>query len=152
MKTKIYLDDLRTPKDDKWIVVRDFYEFKDKVSDIGLENIDTISLDHDLGDTAVDEYYNNVQPNYKLNYKNIEEKTGLDCVKWLIQHYYNNNPDRVEKSRSEKKVGKFNFPNVYVHSANPIGAHNMIGYINNFYKNEGQKQSCERVKIPHTVD
>lgn len=141
MKTKIYLDDIRTPKSDKWIVVRDYYEFVNKVKELGLENIDLISLDHDLGDTAIEEYYNNVEPNFKLNYKNIKEKTGLDCARWLVDFYY----DHYEEK------GEFVFPEVYVHSANPIGAHNMIGYINNFLKVEGQKQTCERVKVPHTV-
>jgi len=141
MKTKIYLDDMRTPKDDKWIVVRDYYEFVEKIKELGLDNVDIISLDHDLGDTAIDEYYNNVQPNFKLNYKNIKEKTGLDCAKWLVDHYYNHYEEK----------GGFVFPEVYVHSANPIGAHNIMGYINNFLKVEGQKQKCERVKIPHTV-
>lgn len=150
MKTKIYLDDLRTPTNDNWIVVRDYYEFVEKVTELGLENIDLISLDHDLGDTAIDEYYDNVVPNYKLNYKNIKEKTGLDCAKWLIQHYYTKYPERLDMSRGEKKSEKLDFPDVYVHSANPVGAHNIIGYINNFYKNEGQKQISNRVKISHT--
>lgn len=147
MKTKIYLDDIRTPKDDNWIVVRDYYEFVDKVKELGLENIDLISLDHDLGDTAIDEYYDNVVNNYKLNYKNIKEKTGLDCAKWLINHYFENTE---QTPRSKKKKDGIDFPEVYTHSANPIGAHNIMGYINNFYKNEGQKQTCQRVKISHT--
>jgi len=150
MKTKIYLDDLRTPTSDNWIVVRDYYEFVEKIKELGLENIDLISLDHDLGNTAIEEYYDNVVTKYKLNYKNIKEKTGLDCAKWLIEKYYNENPDRLEMNRSDKKKKNINFPEVYVHSANPIGAHNIMGYINNFYKNEGQKQSCERVKVSHT--
>ncbi len=36
MKTKIYLDDLRTPTNDNWIVVRDYYEFVEKVKELGL--------------------------------------------------------------------------------------------------------------------
>ena len=151
MKTRIYLDDLRTPKEDKWIVVRDYYEFVEKVKEIGLENIDIISLDHDLGETAIDEYYDNVVSNYKLNYKNIKEKTGLDCAKWLIKQYYNQYPERLEMSRDEKKKSEIDFPEVYVHSANPIGAHNIMGYINNFLKNEGQKQDCQKVKISHSI-
>ena len=146
MKTKIYLDDIRTPNSDKWIVVRDYYEFVEKVKELGLENIDIISLDHDLGDTAIEEYYDNVVPNSKLNYKNIKEKTGYDCAKWLVNYYYDNSN---LTSRGEKKKKGINFPEVCVHSANPIGAHNIMGYINNFLKNEGQKETCERVKISH---
>ena len=56
---RIYLDDVRTPTGDNWIVVRNYDEFVNKVNEIGLENIDIISLDHDLGDTAMKEYFNN---------------------------------------------------------------------------------------------
>jgi hypothetical protein len=79
MKKQIYLDDVRTPKEDIWVVVRNYDEFVEAVTNIGLENIDVISLDHDLGDTAMNEYFNNVSPNYKLDYNNILEKTGMDC-------------------------------------------------------------------------
>ena len=51
----------------------------------------------------------------------------------------------------DKKNNKFTFPLVYVHSHNPIGAHNICGLINNFLKNEKQPQNCVRVQIPHTV-
>ena len=66
-KVKIYLDDIRTPNDKDWLVVRSFYEFVDLINKVGLNNIELISLDHDLGDTAMNEYYNNVSPNYKLD-------------------------------------------------------------------------------------
>ncbi len=64
---KIYVDDLRTPLDDKWIIVRNFYQFIEAVESIGLENIGVISLDHDLG-----------------IFVGEEEKTGYDCAKWLV--------------------------------------------------------------------
>ena len=77
MKKRIYLDDVRTPKDENyWVVVRNYEQFVETVSNTGLENIELISLDHDLGDTAMNEYFNNVSPNYKLDYNNILEKTG----------------------------------------------------------------------------
>ena len=87
---RIYLDDVRTPTGDNWIVVRNYDEFVSKVNEIGLENIETISLDHDLGDSAMNEYHNNVSPNYTLDYNNITEKTGYDCTKWLVYHYLDN--------------------------------------------------------------
>ena len=31
-----------------------------KVEEVGIDNIELISLDHDLGDSAMNEYYNNV--------------------------------------------------------------------------------------------
>lgn len=134
---KIYLDDIRTPKDPTWIVCRDYDQFVNKVSEIGLENITGISLDHDLGDTAMEEYYNNVEPHNILNYNNIKEKTGLDCVKWLID------------LSMETDIP---LPYTTVHSANPIGAHNMMGYINNYLKHNFLPQTCIRINIPHTVE
>jgi hypothetical protein len=154
MDVRIYLDDVRTPVDkDTWIVVRNYDEFIEKVIEVGLENIKTISLDHDLGDTAMQEYYNNVSPHYKLDYVNIKEKTGLDCAKWLIEHYYDNyHIDEELLSRNSKRKIGIIFPAVYTHSANPIGSANIMGYVNNFLMNEAQPQSCVRVQITHTVE
>jgi hypothetical protein len=151
MKKRIYLDDVRIPIDNDWVVVRNYEEFTLTIKEIGLKNIETISLDHDLGDTAMKEYFNNVSPNFKLDYNNIEEKTGMDCAKWLVNYFYDNNPKRLEMSRRDKKDYPINFPYVVVHSANPIGSANMMGYINNFLMNESQDQNCVRVRIEHTV-
>lgn len=136
-KIKLYLDDIRTPLDDTWMVVRDYKQFVSIINLYGLENFSLISLDHDLGDKAMAEYYNNVRVNYKLDYDNIvNEKTGLDCAKFLVRMCINKN---------------ISLPKIQVHSANPIGAANIIGYINNFLKNDGLPQDCVRVKVPHTV-
>ena len=40
---KIYLDDMRTPVDDNWVVVRNYDEFVSKVTEIGLDKINLIS-------------------------------------------------------------------------------------------------------------
>ncbi len=149
IKKQIYLDDVRTPKENIWVVVRNYDEFVEAVTNIGLENIDVISLDHDLGDTAITEYFTNVGPNYKLDYSNIVEKTGMDCAKWLVNHYFDNYI--TQESMSEKKLSGIVFPQVYTHSANPIGSANIMGYINNFWMNENQPQSCVRVNISHFV-
>jgi hypothetical protein len=152
-KLMIYLDDVRTPVDvDNWIVVRSYDEFVSKVMEVGLKNIELVSLDHDLGDTAMNEYYNNVSPNYSLDYNNIQEKTGYDCAKWLVNHFYDINPDWILLGRLQKKTLGMDFPKVYTHSANPIGSANIMGYINNFFMNEGQPQTCIRVNIDHTVN
>ena len=148
---KIYLDDVRTPVEKDWQVVRNFYELSDLVQKVGLNNIDVISLDHDLGDSAMTEYHTNVSPNYKLSYENIDEKTGYDAAKFLVDEFYKLNPERLEMSRSDKKKEPIKFPDVYTHSANPIGSANILGYINNFLMNEGKPQNCIRVQIPHTV-
>lgn len=160
-KKRIYLDDVRTPISpnnawvdgiEEWTVVRSYKEFIEKVNEIGLNNIELISLDHDLDDTAMNEYYNNVSPNYKLDYDNIEEKTGYDVSKFLVNLFYSLNENRINMSRSEKKRDKnFYFPKVVVHSANPIGSANIMGYINNFLMNEGRPQDCIRVNIEHYV-
>lgn len=135
-KVSIYLDDIRTPNDERWIICRNYDEFVNKVDKIGLDNIETISLDHDLGETAIREYFKNVTNNYILNYENIHEKTGYDCAKWLV------------KKSTETEV---NLPTISTHSANPIGSANIMGYINNYLKNKRLPQNCVRVQIPHTV-
>jgi hypothetical protein len=134
---KIYLDDVRTPTQGEWEIARDYYEFVDLVNKIGLANIDMISLDHDLGDSAMEEYFNNVSPNFTLNYENINEKTGLDCCKFLVNLSIDTNQP---------------LPTIYVHSANPIGSANMMGYINNYLMNCRLPQTCVRVQISHIVE
>ena len=144
-KIRLYLDDVRTPKDPnnewidgipQWEVVRNYDEFVAHIQKNGLENYEVISLDHDLGDTAMNEYYNNVHPNYTLDYSNIKEKTGMDCAKWLV----------AESMKTGKPL-----PQVYVHSANPIGSANIMGYVNNYLMNCRMPQTCVRVKIEHTI-
>jgi len=135
-KKRIYLDDVRTPvEENKWIVVRSYEEFVNKVNEIGLENIDIISLDHDLGDTAMAEWHRNVYHNYELNYDNIEEKTGYDVAKWLVNEWMDGKP----------------VVDVVVHSANAIGSGNIMGSINNYRHINRLPQNCVRVQIPHTV-
>ena len=135
-KIWLYLDDVRTPTDNRWKVVRSYDEFVAHIKMNGLEKYETISLDHDLGDTAMNEYYNNVHPNYTLDYNNITEKTGLDCCKFLV---------------AESMNTKIPLPQIYVHSANPIGSGNMMGYINNYFMNGKMPQTCIRIKVEHTI-
>jgi hypothetical protein len=79
MKLKIYLDDVRTPVDkDAWMVVRNYDEFVDRITKIGLKNIEIISLDHDLGETAMAECHKNVYHNYTFNNDNIIVTVGSD--------------------------------------------------------------------------
>ena len=134
---RLYLDDVRTPKDADWQVVRSYDEFVAHIRLHGLENYDLMSLDHDLGDTAMTEYYNNVHPNYTLDYNNITEKTGLDCAKFLV---------------AESMTKGIPLPAIYVHSANPIGSANIMGYINNYFMNCRLPQACIRAKIEYTIN
>jgi hypothetical protein len=62
-KVNIYLDDTRTPVEPQWVVVRNYEQFVSTVMYHGLDNIECISLDHDLGDTAMKEWQTNVYHN-----------------------------------------------------------------------------------------
>lgn len=136
MGLRIYLDDVRTPiNPDEWVVVRNYDEFVETVDKLGLENIDVISLDHDLGDSAMKEWHRNVYHNYTLDYNNITEKTGMDCAKWLVEQWMDGKP----------------VVTVYTHSANAIGSANIMGYINNYLHVNRLPQNCIRVQIEHTV-
>jgi hypothetical protein len=136
MRYKIYLDDVRTPIAWGWVVVRDYDDFVKTVTKLGLENINLISLDHDLGDTAMMEWYTNVYNNYKLDYNNITEKTGMDCAKWLVERWMEGQPV-VE---------------VKVHSANAIGSANIMGLLNNYRHVNRLPQNCVRWQVPHTIE
>ena len=144
IKYRIYLDDIRTPVSpnnewvegvEEWTVVRSYDEFVQKVNSVGLENIEIISLDHDLGDTAMNEWLYGVTKNYSINYDNITEKTGYDCAKWLVNEWMDGKP----------------VVRVVTHSANAIGSANIMGYINNYLHLNRLPQNCVRVQIEHTV-
>lgn len=135
-KIHLYLDDIRTPLDPTWQVVRNYDEFVAHINLHGLENYQCISFDHDLGEEAMLEYYRNVKPNSTLDYNNISEKTGMECARWL-----------VDLSLREK----IQLPITYVHSANPVGAENIINYINNYYKSQELFEKCVSVKVEHTI-
>ena len=136
-RLRLYLDDIRTPVDDDWIVVRNYDEFVAQIKLNGLGNFEVISLDHDLGEGAMVEYYTNVKNNYMLDYNNINERTGMDCCRYIV---------------SESMNEKIPLPQIYIHSANPIGSANMMGYINNYLMNCRLPQTCVRVQINHTID
>ena len=140
-KIRIYLDDVRTPLPNpsthdipEWTVVRSYEEFVDKINEVGLENVELISLDHDLGDTAMKEWHTNVYHNYKLDYDNITEKTGMDCTKWLVEKWLDGAP----------------VCQVMIHSANAIGSANMMGYINNYKHIHRMEQDCHKWVVPHS--
>jgi len=134
-KIYLYLDDVRTPKADNWEVVRNYDEFVAHIKLKGLGAYEVISLDHDLGEGAMVEYYTNVKPNYELDYNRITEKTGMDCARFLV---------------AESMNTKIPLPTIYVHSANPIGAANIMGYVNNYFRNCKLPEVCAKVNIEHT--
>ena len=94
---KIYLDDIRIPKQDIWTVVRTPEQFRDVISHA--QQIDTISFDHDLG----------------------ECESGYDLMKWLLDLHLDGHKD-------------LSHTQVFIHSANPIGAKNMQMLWSNFQK------------------
>lgn len=99
---KLYIDDIRIPKTDGFIVIRSFDEAIAFIKTNGIPNY--ISFDHDLG----------VDKNGQLL------PTGFDFAKWLIEMDLDNTyifPDN------------FNFN---VHSANPVGKHNIETILNNY--------------------
>jgi len=134
-KMYLYLDDVRIPTEGNWEVVRNYDEFVAHIKLNGLENYEVISLDHDLGESAMQEYYTNVKPHYELDYKRIDEKTGMDCARFLV---------------AESVTKSIPLPQIYVHSANPIGTHNILGYINNYFRNQRLPETCVKVNIAHT--
>lgn len=112
---KLFLDDIRNPNsiypdtnNDDWVIVRSYNEFCDYIWENGVPNF--ISFDHDLADDdGVDAEGNSC------------EKTGLDCVKWLID--------------LGAEIPKYN-----VHSSNPVGKKNIISLIENYKKHTGKER------------
>ena len=122
------MDDIRIPKTEGWDIVRNYDEF---VAWIRLNGIpDEVSFDHDLAEI----YYNSSTGAQSFKYY---EKTGYDAAKFLV---------------AESMNTKIPLPQIYIHSANPIGSSNMMGYINNYLMNCRLPQTCIRVKIEHTID
>lgn len=110
MKRLIWLDDRRNPFQADWLKryaaeytygdgevvwVKNYNEFIDEIITHGLP--DKISFDHDLG----------------------EGKSGMDCVKWLINWCMDKHEDLPEWS---------------IHSSNPVGSENMDSMLTNYIK------------------
>ena len=131
-KFKLFLDDVRSPKDaiglvldihnkfyweNDWDVVRNYDEFVQYLEVNGAPEF--VSFDHDLGDSAMDEYFRNVATKGILDYDNIKEKTGLDCAKFLVEYC-------ADESQP--------LPEYLVHSANPVGKKNIESFLENAKK------------------
>lgn len=108
----MWIDDLRDPFDGNWIKkyspigtdvqvvwVMSYEGFVHWINNYGMP--DAICFDHDLG--GIDDK---------------DEKTGLDCAKYLVSYCMDKNID----------VCPFN-----VHSSNPVGAKNIRSYLNNYH-------------------
>lgn len=65
---KIYLDDIRTPPDNSWLVVRSVDDFKQRILSTSMP-ITELSFDHDLGEDVSD---------------------GYDAAKWFVEYAMDN--------------------------------------------------------------
>lgn len=126
---KLFLDDIRHNYDalemlnyeiykDKWHIVRNYDEFIKYITKNGLPDI--ISFDHDLADAhyTPKEYWTDYHKSKEYQDSLVyEEKTGLDCAKWLINYCLDKN---------------LKLPKYLVHSANPVGRDNIFYQLRNF--------------------
>ena len=87
MKYKLYLDDIRNPEDNSWVICRSSIQALNYIKNYGQPYF--ISFDHDLG----------------------EQDTTMEFLKCLV--------DIIEQPTFD----------YVVHSANPVGAQNIISYI-----------------------
>jgi len=92
---RLYLDDIRTPPDGDWVVVRSTQEAIEVITQKGMP--DFMSLDHDLGG----------------------DDTTMVFLKRLTNEIWDGNSSP---------------PKYQVHSANPIGAKNIVSYMESWMK------------------
>lgn len=134
MKNLLWLDDLRNPFLDEearvpfgvyhWNInwVLNYEQFVKWIKMYGLPH--AISFDHDLADEhyTPEYFWDNYEESKKFQdwkSKTYKEKTGVDCAKWLVKYC---------------KKNKLKLPEVFIHSANPVGADNIKYYLENFIK------------------
>ena len=131
-KVLLWLDDYRDPAVspflDKYVPdhsvyqivwVKSYDEFCKWITDNGLPL--KIAFDHDLADEhyAPQEEYKDY--NKWADSQDFQEKTGMDCVKWLVDYCLDN---------------KVQLPTWVCHSANPAGVENMTGLLKSFMKHQ----------------
>ena len=104
---KVFLDDIRMPPDKSWVVVRSYDEFVNLVKSTP-HIITEISFDHDLG----------VEEDGKT-----PTKSGMDAAKFLVDYIIDEKPI----------IGKL-LEKIIVHSANPAGKANILGYFSSAKK------------------
>lgn len=129
----LWLDDARNPfldlegkvpkvKDSILEWVLSYEQFVQWIEKYGLPDI--ISFDHDLADEhyTPEYFWSNYEESKKYQEwrsETYQEKTGMDCAKWLVDYCIDNDKE---------------LPEFYVHSANPVGADNIKGILNNYIK------------------
>lgn len=143
MKTLLWLDDIRDPMKDNWLVfspialadieviwVKTYIEFTDWITKNGLP--DAICFDHDLSDFQA--FYNGYPDKLEQALQDAKEvgrlhvweetlqkeKTGMDCAKWLVEYCLDNS----------MKLPLYN-----IQSANPVGKENIDSLLKQFTRN-----------------
>lgn len=128
----LFLDDEREPRqvtwvemppNVAWIIVRNYEEFTRTINHEARKGVlpGFIAFDHDLAD----EHYSGYMlvrsgiP-YEEAFRNVTEKTGLDCAKWLVETHLL--PNGLPP------------PEFVVHSMNPEGAANIRSYLESYAK------------------
>ncbi len=135
-ETLLWLDDIRNPfiniegkvpkKEDgkdyniNWVL--NYEQFTQWITKFGLPA--AISFDHDLADEhyTPEYFWDNYQESKKYQdwkANQYKEKTGKDCANWLVEYCMDNNKE---------------LPEIFVHSANPVGADNIRHLLQNFKK------------------
>ena len=114
---KLYLDDVRSPPDETWLVARTAEEARDILL---AGPVDYASLDHDLGEC---EECSTSWParGYEIVTQTCRHRmTGYDLVKWMAE------------------TGKWPLHKPTVHSANPAGRAKMIATIDRYWNADGR--------------
>lgn len=112
---KLYLDDIRSPKDPTFVVSRSVEDAKKFVETCGMPNF--ISFDHDLG----------------IDMKGNVLSSGYDLAKWLVE---------MDMDGIYVFPNDFAFD---VHSMNPVGSKNIRDFMNGYleYKRKkGNRNVC----------
>lgn len=132
----LYLDDIRIPEesahfmnnqiylDERWVVVCNYEQFTQKIKEFYATECrlpDVISFDHDLADAHYDPSMFKDPDAYNKLYDSFAEKTGYDCVKWLVQFSMDNKYLPLP-------------PRCLVHTMNPVGRKNITSYLANYMK------------------
>ena len=118
MGYKLYLDDERFPKKGEWVIVRNYLQFVDCITNNGLPI--QVSFDHDLGDTVLHKVTDENGTNYDaVEFNPPLQKTGYHCAKWLCEYCMEHDLE---------------LPEYNVHSANTVGKENIESYLKSFKK------------------
>lgn len=124
----LFLDDERMPQRVTWVkipqnvlwtIVRNYKDFVEAIAKNGIPAF--VSFDHDLG---LEHYKaHNLAPDgatYEEVYGQATEKTGMDCLKWLVEKVL--------------QPGKHPMPPHALHTYSRVGALNMAAYIESYGK------------------